>query len=345
MSALNIYPSFQWTTGQTMTAQLLNNPLAAIQAWSTTIDNTNLTGGAGIFASQIVPLNTTQATFGGAVGYTFVPGSTTQTPLTVSGVGGQSADIFDVTATSGGQKLMLVGANGNVQILGGTQTSLVVSALTAISAPAGIGVGDITAQENASSGQFAAGGATHSGRMDYGIQAAQAWTWTADGTKVFQVLSSGQAIVPALAVTAAISVTSGQVAVNTNGVGQFFDCFSNSGTWNFRNNVSSSVANINASGVYTATSDERLKQNFAPIKQGLTELLTLKPLTFTWNKDGSHGQGFSAQEVQAVLPECVAVVDEKAGTLGISDSLMTPVIVKAIQDLTAEVRSYITAHP
>jgi hypothetical protein len=46
------------------------------------------------------------------VGYKFLANDTTAVPLTVSGVSGQSADIFDVTLTSGGTKAFVVNSAG-----------------------------------------------------------------------------------------------------------------------------------------------------------------------------------------------------------------------------------------
>lgn len=145
MSALTIYPTYQYTNGETLTAPVLNNPLAAIQAWSTTIDNTNLTGGAGIYASQIIPLNTAQSTFGGAVGYTIAPGSATQVPLTISGTVGQSVDVFDINDPVG-TKVFGIAANGTAFAGTGPAT--------------GTGAGDFTVSESATAGFIALGNGT-----------------------------------------------------------------------------------------------------------------------------------------------------------------------------------------
>jgi Chaperone of endosialidase len=133
--------------------------------------------------------------------------------------------------------------------------------------------------------------------------------------------------------TGAISVTSGQSAFNANASGIFFDVFNASGVWNFRNNASTSVANINASGVYTATSDKRLKQNIKPLSLGLDEILALKPVAYDWKKNKKKGQGFLAQDVQQVIPLAVEIVDALKGTLGVSDAALTPVVVHAIQQI------------
>ena len=71
LTLLSGAPNFQ--TGQVIQASPYNTNWANLLSWSTSIDNTNI-GGAGIFASQIIPTSGAQATFGGAQPYTF-PGA------------------------------------------------------------------------------------------------------------------------------------------------------------------------------------------------------------------------------------------------------------------------------
>jgi hypothetical protein len=82
------------------------------------LDNTNLnnTGTVGIYASQVVPTTVGQATFGGAIGYTFSPGAAGQVGLTVNGAVAQTADIFDVFLTPAGTKAFSVSAIGTTAI-------------------------------------------------------------------------------------------------------------------------------------------------------------------------------------------------------------------------------------
>ncbi|MFZ1075385.1 MAG: hypothetical protein WAN50_03370, partial [Minisyncoccia bacterium] len=59
-----------FVTGEVLTAATLNaNPANFVSAFAN-IDNTNI-GAAGLYASQIKPTTTLQATFGGVVAYTF----------------------------------------------------------------------------------------------------------------------------------------------------------------------------------------------------------------------------------------------------------------------------------
>jgi hypothetical protein len=107
----------------------------------------------------------------------------------------------------------------------------------------------------------------------------------------------------------------------------------------------------NAGNIYaantsiTAISDIRLKENVRELDAGLDKILALKPRRFDWKqgkgKDVRDDMGFIAQEVEEVLPELVS--GWKAGE-GEPDDLksvkagdLIPVLVKAIQELTARV--------
>lgn len=65
-----------------------------------------------IYPSQIIPTTTGQATFGGNQPYLFLAGGAAVTPLTVSGVSGQSAAILQATLTSGGTPVFKVDSTG-----------------------------------------------------------------------------------------------------------------------------------------------------------------------------------------------------------------------------------------
>ena len=95
----------------------------------------------------------------------------------------------------------------------------------------------------------------------------------------------------------------------------------------------------------SAISDQRLKENVRDLDAGLDTILALKPRRFDWKegkgKDVKDDMGFIAQEVEEVLPALIG--DWKAGK-GEPDDLksvkagdLIPVLVKAIQELTARV--------
>lgn len=108
------------------------------------------------------------------------------------------------------------------------------------------------------------------------------------------------------------------------------------------------VGNITVSSGGTAfntTSDYRLKKSVQPLIGGLARVNALKPSIYKWKSDGSDGEGFIAHELAEVVP--FAVTGEKDdvnedGSIksqGIDMSRIVPVLVSAIQELSAEVNA------
>jgi len=90
------------------------------------------------------------------------------------------------------------------------------------------------------------------------------------------------------------------------------------------------------SGSWVNGSDARLKENVKPLDKGLLDILSLRPVSY--NRIGAEQTeiGFIAQEVQPIIPE---VVHDTGEYLGISYGNITAVLVKAIQELSAEVEA------
>jgi hypothetical protein len=109
------------------------------------------------------------------------------------------------------------------------------------------------------------------------------------------------------------------------------------------------IGSITQSGttavLYNTTSDYRLKESVKPLNGGLARVNALKPSIYNWKSDGSTGEGFLAHELAEVVP--FAVSGEKDamnadGTIksqGIDMSRVVPILVAAIQELTAEVNA------
>jgi hypothetical protein len=100
----------------------------------------------------------------------------------------------------------------------------------------------------------------------------------------------------------------------------------------------------------TALSDERDKTAISDLSFGLDFLASLRPVAFTWNaRDGSkvgiRSSGFIAQELKAAQDQAGAaetlrlVYEENPDKLEASYGHLIPVMVKAIQELRAEVDS------
>ena len=112
------------------------------------------------------------------------------------------------------------------------------------------------------------------------------------------------------------------------------------------NSSNSTVGKIevtSANTTYTTSSDYRLKENVTPLENGLDRLNQLKPVKFNWIESGQEEEGFIAHEVDEIFSD--AVVGEKDavkddGTVSpqtMDYGRITPLLVKAIQELSAEV--------
>ena len=91
-----------------------------------------------------------------------------------------------------------------------------------------------------------------------------------------------------------------------------------------------------ANGNVTASSDERLKAVVGTYTAGLDEVLAIEPIRYNWNEDSGFDltttyAGFSAQNIELVLPE--AVGEDANGFLTLSDRPILAAVVNAIGDL------------
>lgn len=99
------------------------------------------------------------------------------------------------------------------------------------------------------------------------------------------------------------------------------------------------------------TSDMRLKTNVTDLNYGLADIMKIKPISYNWKSDadGKRKVGFSAQELEKVMPELVyheemsekmkADFAKEGKTLptitdpyGVNYADMAPILVKAIQE-------------
>ena len=112
-----------------------------------------------------------------------------------------------------------------------------------------------------------------------------------------------------------------------------------------------SIGAPTGTNIYNA-SDVRLKKNISTTTYGLDTISALNPVKFNWvdgfepTEDGKDMLGFIAQEVQAVLPEAVESFGGNSVTIGdtvidnplrVNEKFIIPVLVKAIQELSAEI--------
>ena len=93
----------------------------------------------------------------------------------------------------------------------------------------------------------------------------------------------------------------------------------------------------------SSLSDKRDKTNIKDSEYGLDLINSLRPVTFDWNqrdgeRKGLKDLGFIAQDLQKVDDEHLSFVsDEDPEKLSASYGRLIPVLVKAIQELKAEI--------
>lgn len=111
--------------------------------------------------------------------------------------------------------------------------------------------------------------------------------------------------------------------------------------------------NVWATNGIIQTSDLRDKENIKSISYGLDEILQLETLQFQWKNDLDRSEkiGFSAQQLQQLIPEVVkdhyyehsedgsAPIRKSAERLGVYYSDLIPVLVKAIQQQEDKISS------
>ena len=140
---------------------------------------------------------------------------------------------------------------------------------------------------------------------------------------------------------------------NTNRFGIKIQCgHQSSGTNTFINFFESDGGNhgsITQSGTTTAyntSSDYRLKENEKQITDGLEKLNKLKPYNFNFKKyPDKKVDGFFAHEVSSIVPEAVVGEKDAVDSDGnikaqqIDQSKLVPLLVKAVQELSAKVEA------
>lgn len=102
------------------------------------------------------------------------------------------------------------------------------------------------------------------------------------------------------------------------------------------------IADVDTGGNWHPVSDRKMKTSIRGIALGLDAVLKMRPVAFQYKEEvKARGEGapdrlgFVAQEMEEVVPEAVKMNDDGLYTL--APTLLIPVLVKAIQELTRKV--------
>ena len=149
---------------------------------------------------------------------------------------------------------------------------------------------------------------------------------------------------------------SGQVltkGIDLREEGGVFSCTDNSNASSYFTNIATSgtrqlirfyagttqVGSINSTGsstAYNTTSDYRLKEDLKDFN-GLEMVSNISVYDYKWKIDESRSYGVMAHELQEVLPQAVSGEKDAEEMQGVDYSKIVPLLVKAIQELTAKV--------
>jgi hypothetical protein len=250
-----------------------------------------------------------------------------------------------VTIFTNNTERMRIDSSGNV-IVGGT---------TAQGTAAGRGNitinGSSTSILSFSNGGSLAGYVLHDG-TDLWVNnvGAGAQRFYTNGTERMRIASGGDLLVgttdpgPSSGQGVKLLPTGRVYSVITSSIADSYDLY-NTTAAAYRFYVDSAGTIFATSTTISAISDIRLKENVRDLDAGLDTILALKPRRFDWKegkgKDVKDDMGFIAQEVEEVLPALIggwkAGEGEPEDLKSVKAGDLIPVLVKAIQELTARV--------
>lgn len=141
---------------------LVNQNFQQIVNWSTTIDSTNLAGGSGIYASQVIPTTGPQATFGGSLLYTFpaavYSNQSAETPSSFIWNADTSSGAHPYSALYSDTSTIVGGIAGDVLLFGNTSTltGAITTPMIAVDEAGNLGVlGAVRIGRNSAASAFA----------------------------------------------------------------------------------------------------------------------------------------------------------------------------------------------
>ena len=177
------------------------------------------------------------------------------------------------------------------------------------------------------------------------VNTGAALAFQTGGTERARINSDGQFFVDTTTNDTSSRISTRATSAVINGVGVYCTTTAATGAMVFFNS-NGQVGTIQVTGsatAYITSSDYRLKENVAPITNGLTTIASLKPVTYDWKNDASKGEGFIAHELQSVIPAAVSGEKDainKDGSInpqGVDYSKIVVHLVAAIQEQQTQI--------
>ena len=177
---------------------------------------------------------------------------------------------------------------------------------------------------------FTAGGATSASKVANALTVGAGLAFTAastyDGSQAVTISAS----------------SSGATITSTSSAGPYYVVGASTSSGNLTTAYVSTSISYNASTnvvtavQFSASSDERLKQDIKTIKNALQKIETLRGVSY--QRNGKPEIGVIAQEVERVIPEVVYTDETEYGYKSVSYDNLVGLLIEAVKELSAEVK-------
>ena len=367
------YNYFQVYDGTSFQSLVLNNALTLASTGAATFSSSVVATTFGVSGTTGAVFTSGAATTSAVYGYInntsgrFYFGSESSTGGTITTgstayygqIAGQG---LQFSANTGNNVHMTILPSGNVGI-GTTSPSSLLNTYSATTATQIIVTGaDTTNQrlevtDGTVTNRFGIQGRTNGDVGTIGTQTNHSLVFNTNNTERMRLLSAGDLVVGG---TTSPLAESGRGGITINGSSNSILTYTvggtltgyiyhsgNGGVMDLHNSKNNAVTYVTSytNGVYlatnatswTANSDIRLKNIISPIDSAVDKLTTLNPVIFSWKSDDTNKEniGLIAQDVKEVFPQVIDTNED--GFLGVRYVELIPVLVKAIQELSAKV--------